>query len=257
MITLDAAIAKLSAHSHIDKEGQDVLAAAITLRDASGRDRSMVLRLMCSTWDVDRREKIEGKWRERPLRTIVSELETAICLAAATWQPPLVGEGGRAGGEHDDVAEHAPATSSTIAPEHDDGSEQRGVAEEGPATVQFCVCKSERKGLWNSYSIEFRTMEQTNIESARIREVRLTTTPVGIEDAPGGKRMKVASSSNEGGVAAGPGVEDEVEGDSLRVEFRVAAQGKSISISATRERGTEHANATEHGTEHANATSLP
>ena len=35
MITLDAAIAKLSAHSHIDKEGQDVLAAAITLRDAS------------------------------------------------------------------------------------------------------------------------------------------------------------------------------------------------------------------------------
>ena len=70
MITLDAAIAKLSAHSHIDKEGQDVLAAAITLRDASGRDRNIVLRLMCSTWDVDRRVKIEGKWRERPLPTI-------------------------------------------------------------------------------------------------------------------------------------------------------------------------------------------
>ena len=141
----------------------------------------------------------------------------------------------------------------------DDRAQQQITAawQSGSPTVQFCVCKSERKGLWNSYSIDFRTMEQTNIESGRIREVRLTTTPVGIEDAPGGKRMKVASSSNEGGVAAGPGVEDEVEGDSLRVEFRAAAQRKSTSISATRERGTEHANATEHGTEHANATSLP
>ena len=35
MITLDAAIAKLSAHSDIDKRGQDVLAAAITVRDSA------------------------------------------------------------------------------------------------------------------------------------------------------------------------------------------------------------------------------
>ena len=183
----------------------------------------------------------------------------------------------------------------------DDSAQQQITAawQSGSPTVQFCVCKSERKALWNSYSIEFRTMEQTNIESGRIREVRLTTTPVGIEDAPGGKRMKVASSSNEGGVAAGPGVEDEVEGDSLRLEFRAAmmdeckrilnkrieerkqadsqrvqkvnndleeqkeASGTSWykkasihnKISVTRERSTEHANATEHGTEHANATS--
>ena len=58
MITLDAAIAKLSAHSDIDKRGQDVLAAAITLRDSSGRDRKTALRLMTSTWDVHRRVKI-------------------------------------------------------------------------------------------------------------------------------------------------------------------------------------------------------
>ena len=116
-MTLDAAIAKLSAHSDMDKRGQDVLAAAITLRDSSGRDRNIVLRQMCSTWDVDRRVKIEGKWRERPLLTIVSELETAICLAAATWQPPLVDD----------------------APEHDDGSEQRGVAEHARATSSTMV----------------------------------------------------------------------------------------------------------------------
>ena len=144
----------------------------------------------------------------------------------------------------------------------DDRAQQQITAawQSGSPTVQFCVCKSERKGLWNSYSIDFRKMEQTNVESGRIREVRFTTTLVGIEDASGGKQMKVASSSNEGGVAAGPGVEDEVDGDSLQVEFRAAAQRKSTSshnkISATRERSTEHANATEHdGTEHANATS--
>ena len=59
--------------------------------------------------------------------------------------------------------------------------------------------------------LDFRTMEQTNIESGRIRAVRWTGMPLGIEDAPRGKRMEAASSSNEGGVAAGPGVEDEVE----------------------------------------------
>ena len=144
MITLDAAIAKLSAHSDIDKRGQDVLAAAITLRDSRGKDRQNALRQMTSTWDVHRQVKIEGKWRERPLPTIASELETKICLAAATWQPSLVGEGERAGGEHDDVAEHAPATSSTIAPEHDDGSEQRGVAQEGPATSSTMALTDDR-----------------------------------------------------------------------------------------------------------------
>ena len=78
MTTLDAAIAKLSAHSDMDKRGQDVLAAAITLRDSSGRDRVNALRQMTSTWDVQRQVKIEGKWRDRPLPTIASELETKL-----------------------------------------------------------------------------------------------------------------------------------------------------------------------------------
>ena len=130
MITLDAAIAMLNTHSDIDKRGQDVLAAAITLRDSSGRDRATALRLMTSTWGVDRRVKIEGKWKERPLTTVASELETAICLAAATWQPPPAGEGAE---QHD-------------GPEHDDGSDQRGVAEHAPATSSTMVLTDDRSG---------------------------------------------------------------------------------------------------------------
>ena len=91
MMTLDAVITKLSAHSDIDERGQDILAAAITLRDSSGRDRKDALRLMTSTWQVNRREKIDGKWKDRPIATVVSELETAVCRAAPQWQPKPAG----------------------------------------------------------------------------------------------------------------------------------------------------------------------
>ena len=105
--TLDAAIAKLTAESALDERGQQVLAAAITLRDSSGRDRSTALRHMTSTWGVIRRVKIEGKWKDRPLAIVASELETAVCLAAAQWQPEPAGEGAAQRG----VSEHAPSTS--------------------------------------------------------------------------------------------------------------------------------------------------
>ena len=123
IITLDGAIAKLSAYSDIDKHGQDVLAAAITLRDSGGRDRKQALRLMASSWRVNRRAKIEGKWKDRPLATVASELETAVCKAAAQWQPQAAGEGTE---QHD-------------APEHGDRAEQRGVAEHAPSTSTTVV----------------------------------------------------------------------------------------------------------------------
>ena len=82
-LTLDAAITKLTAERVLDERGQEILEAAITLRDASGRDRATALRLMTSSWGVNRRVKIEGKWKDRPLATVASELETAVCKAAA------------------------------------------------------------------------------------------------------------------------------------------------------------------------------
>ncbi len=58
VIALDVAIAKLSGASHLDDRGQEVLAAAVTLRDATGRDRLQILRSICPSRNVDRRVKI-------------------------------------------------------------------------------------------------------------------------------------------------------------------------------------------------------
>ena len=130
IITLDAAITKLSAHSDIDKRGEKVLAAAITLRDSSGRDRANALRRMTSTWGVDRLVKRDGKWKERPVATVASELETAVLSAATQWQPKPGGVG---------AEQHGSAT-------HEDGAQQRGVAEHASSTATSVVATMARSG---------------------------------------------------------------------------------------------------------------
>ena len=46
--TLDDVIAKLKAAGNEDTRAKEILAAAITLRDSSGRDRKVALRKMAS-----------------------------------------------------------------------------------------------------------------------------------------------------------------------------------------------------------------
>ena len=56
----------------------------------------------------------------------------------------------------------------------------------GNSTVQFQVLQSRRLNLWRTYEIDFNRMVQTNLESGRIREVRLfrtyCTTTLALED---------------------------------------------------------------------------
>ena len=61
MTSLDDIIAQLGAVEGINKRGEEILAAAITLRDSKGRDRKEALRKMASTWDTLRNEKVDGK----------------------------------------------------------------------------------------------------------------------------------------------------------------------------------------------------
>ena len=65
-MTLQDAITKLAAHSDLDDLGKNILAAATTLRDSTGRDRANALRSMCSAWGVHRQEKADGTWKDRP-----------------------------------------------------------------------------------------------------------------------------------------------------------------------------------------------
>ena len=53
-ISLDNVIAKLNAVDGFNKRAEEILAAAITLRDSSGRDRQRALRSMAATWGVAR-----------------------------------------------------------------------------------------------------------------------------------------------------------------------------------------------------------
>ena len=46
----------------------------------------------------------------------------------------------------------------------------------GHSTVHFQVLQSQRLNLWRTYEIDFTHMKQTNLESGRIREVRLFRT---------------------------------------------------------------------------------
>ena len=55
-ISLDDVIAKLKAPGNEDTRGQEILAAAITLRDSSGRDRKTALRKMANAWGDRKRE---------------------------------------------------------------------------------------------------------------------------------------------------------------------------------------------------------
>ena len=82
-LTLEDVINRLSAQSDLDELGKDILAAAITLRDSTGRDRKAALRSMCSAWSVDRREKIDGKWKNRGVAVLENLLSESVCMAAA------------------------------------------------------------------------------------------------------------------------------------------------------------------------------
>jgi len=91
-ISLDAAIAKLSNHGEADELGAEILAAAIALRDSSGRDRLSALRSIAGIWNVARQEKVGGKWKNRSLTALAKDIEVAVCDAALRWEHHRVAE---------------------------------------------------------------------------------------------------------------------------------------------------------------------
>ena len=84
-MALQYVISKLEAHGDLDDLGMDILAAATTLRDSTGRGRKQALRSMCRTWSVDRLENIDGKWKARGMPILESLLSEAVSLTAARW----------------------------------------------------------------------------------------------------------------------------------------------------------------------------
>ena len=85
-ISLDEVIAKLQATSDEDTRAKKILAAAITLRDTTGRDRKAALRQMANDWGVTRTENVEGKYKARSNSALSEDIQAAVCRAVLDWE---------------------------------------------------------------------------------------------------------------------------------------------------------------------------
>ena len=115
-MTLASAISMLSAHPKLDDRGSEILAAAISLQESTGRSLKEALHAMCIAWGVQRQEKISGKWKNRSVATLQELLTNAVCSAAAQY---FAASPDNTTPEQRGAAEHGPSVSSgTGAAEH-------------------------------------------------------------------------------------------------------------------------------------------
>ena len=84
--SLNEVINKLKATVNIDARGETILAAAITLRDSTWRNRRAALRQMASAWKVTLNQKVDGKYKPRPNAALAGDIEAALCKAALDWE---------------------------------------------------------------------------------------------------------------------------------------------------------------------------
>ena len=82
-IFLNDVIAKLNVTANEDTRGEEILAAAITLRDSRGRDRKDALRRMANAWGVTLNEKVDGKYKPRPNSALEKDIQASVCKAAS------------------------------------------------------------------------------------------------------------------------------------------------------------------------------
>ena len=176
-LTLDAVITLLRARCDIDDRGRDILAAAYTMRDESGRDRKNSIRSLLTSREVSRREKINGKWKDRKIETVARELERTISVAASHWLQKSAGDEPEQRG----VGEHplSSPTSGVAEPagdepgqrgveEHALSSPTSGVAEPARSTSCSVATSEERSGAGHGKpTIEAMPESQENVVSLR------------------------------------------------------------------------------------------
>ena len=85
-ISLDEIIAKFNATADEDTRAREILAAATTLRDSSGRVRKDSLRKMANAWDVTLTVKVAEKYKPRPNASLEKDIQASVCQAALDWE---------------------------------------------------------------------------------------------------------------------------------------------------------------------------
>ena len=76
----------MKAAANEDTCSGEILAAAITLRNSSGRDRKDALRKMANAWGVTVNEKVQGKYKRRPNSALAEDIQASVCKAALDWE---------------------------------------------------------------------------------------------------------------------------------------------------------------------------
>ena len=85
-IILDEIIAKFEATADEDVRAREILAAATTLRDSTGRDRKNALRKMANAWGVTLNDKVADKYKPRPNAALEKDIQASVCQAALDWE---------------------------------------------------------------------------------------------------------------------------------------------------------------------------
>ncbi len=85
-MALSPLISEMSAQPGLDDRGHQIISAAITMRDTTGRELKRLVRAMCPAWGVSRTEKIDGKWKDKRMDVLIHELTSAICAAGDQWK---------------------------------------------------------------------------------------------------------------------------------------------------------------------------
>ena len=85
-ISLDEVIAKFKATADEDIRAQEILAAATTLRDSTGRNRKDALRKMANAWGVTVNEKVADKYKPRSNAALEKDIQASVCQAALDWE---------------------------------------------------------------------------------------------------------------------------------------------------------------------------
>ena len=83
---LDAAIAELRSRHRVDKDGRDILAAAMALRAPGGSEFTQALRDVARRWCVAHTARAACWRRYRSIVVVCQELDARLCDAAFRWE---------------------------------------------------------------------------------------------------------------------------------------------------------------------------
>ena len=84
--SLDEVILTFKATADEDIRAREILAAATTLRDSTGRDRKDALRKMANVWRARLNEKVSDKYKAHSNSAFAEDIQASVFKAVLDWE---------------------------------------------------------------------------------------------------------------------------------------------------------------------------